>query len=176
MQNNSNENIEDMPSAPLYNEEDVLKSMDIANLNEIYYRKEKTICDILLAIIDICAGKRKNYYCVLSPTTNAYWQKIMKNNLFKIIFAGYRPETLRKYWRCIRRSKNIVMFVNILKGNASIINASNKNIFSIIKIIDLFIEAGNKDDFHDFLKENIKGKRRKHRKFHNGKKDIKLIH
>lgn len=176
MQNNSENAISDLDCdcAPLYNEDEILGSMTIINFVDISYKKQKSKTDILSSIIELCAVKGKYKYCSLSGTTKAFWETIINIKLFKLIFNGYTSETLRKYWRAIRRCKNIVKFVEIIQANSSIINTSNINLSSIIEAISSFIISGGEMDFQDFFNKNIKGKRKILKRIRKGKKAGKI--
>ena len=82
-----------------------------------------TNTEVLLAMIEVCSDQ--HYYNIRgSNKANVFWQRVVKMEYFGKIFAGYKWETLKKYWNLIQKNCNVTKFLAIVNE----INKSNSSL------------------------------------------------
>ena len=151
----------DMKSAPaleLPSTTEVLPSNDESIIDVIQVAKKNKIetTDLVLCILDIGFNNKKYKYCC-SNNTKSFWENVKEQNIFKIIFKGFAPETLRKYWKLIREGGSKDRYIYIVRNYSGIINNNNVKLQTIIKCITSYLNIVEEDTkFLEFFCEYIK--------------------
>ena len=146
----------------------------LIDLGKVSLKNIITNTDIILSILEICTYNIKyNYDC--SNKAKEFWERVVKQSTLKNIFKNIKAETLRKYWQIIRRSKNTLKFLEIVKNNQSFINNNNFKIMSLLNGIVVYI-LNNETDFESFFEQfNCKNNKDLNQNEESQKSPINLI-
>ena len=124
----------------------------IIDIIKVCYKAEITKSDVYLSIIEICSfPARYKYTC--SNKTYEFWSNAKQADFLKIIFNGYKSETLRKLWKIIRDSKNITKFVEIVKNNVNFIDDKSLWIMPVCTALSFYILNNYTRSFPEYYTE-----------------------
>ena len=136
-------------------EEEPLFSEEIINLEELSKHPTIENTDIILSIIELCSFKTKYNY-EISNKNISFWNQCFQKDVLRKIFKRFRPSTLNKYWMIIRKTKNIIKFVNIVKNDVHLLNIMNLRALTTINLVSSYICFANKNQsFAGFVVEQI---------------------
>lgn len=138
----------------------------LIDLGKVSLKNTISNTDIILSILEICTYNIKY---------KEFWERVVKQSTLKNIFKNIKAETLRKYWQIIRRSKNTLKFLEIVKNNQSFINNNNFKITSLLNGIVVYI-LNNETDFESFFEQfNCKNNKDLNQNEESQKSPINLI-
>jgi hypothetical protein len=97
--------------------------------------------DYLLSILEVVNNK-EYYELNYSDRSKCFWQKVISIKQCDKIFAGFKPETLRKYWGLINKHGNldkISKAIFLIKGNE---NASKIKLKTLVDWLSSLYKDG----------------------------------
>ena len=118
--------------------------------------------ELILSILDVCLCIKKFTPSNWANTTKNFWVDMVEDSYCKIIFKGYKSETLRKYWLIMRSCGDesiLKKLVNFVKANSALIDDPSLKLKNSIDGVSLYIKNNEnkplKDYFSDYFHRNF---------------------
>ena len=132
----------------------------LVDIEKLSQKESTTNADKILAIIDIGECKKKYNYEGISNNTRDFWKAVMEQTIFQRIFPNYRSETLRKYWRYLRKSKNTLKCFAVVNLYSELIDSCDYNsLLFVVEAVALYVLLGYGMDFPEFFNIMINAKK-----------------
>lgn len=78
------------------------KKFQIIDLSTLEDRIDITNSEYILAIMEVCVNQ-KQYNIKSLNLTRTFWDEVFNNAKLLNVFQMFKHETLRKYWRILRK-------------------------------------------------------------------------
>ena len=156
MEEKINEDMNEAPqqnnAAPEINNNGSLDS--IIDSAKLCKKKSITNSELMLAMLDVCLCPKKYTRQKFSNGSKPFWENMMKDPYNKIIFEGYKPETLRKYWLIMRNCGDhakLIKLVNVVKANSSIIDDPTLKLKNCVEAVASYIQSNDNNSLKAYF-------------------------
>lgn len=106
----------------------------IIDLSTLENRIDVTNSEYILAIMEVCLNQKK-YNIKSINSTRTFWDEVFDNDKLLNVFQMFKNETLRKYWRILRKTGNYDEAVKIIKKNKEIIDTPGFCLLPLINAV-----------------------------------------
>jgi len=112
----------------------------IINISEIKSKNADIISnsDMILLILEICLNSNQ-FNLQGDNSSRTFWEEVGKRQDLNFITKTFKPETLRKYWRTLRRINRPKKIINLVKEYKEKLDSENIKLLSSINIICEYI-------------------------------------
>ena len=108
------------------------------DLKAIFEKNDRTMCDILLVMIELGKNPEKyNYYG--SSKTDDFWDAVKNEKNIGPFFTNFKANTLKKYWSLVTCVEDIDIYIDTVVQYSWLFDLSKLKLETIAKSVSFYL-------------------------------------